>query len=394
MPPQCNSNADCSGSTPFCNNHTCTAGCVSEADCAANPGHPVCTSDGSCTACTASSQCPASAPVCDMSSGDCVGDNGSGAADAPSPCVDELVFQRGELFDSPQVFRVRLDDYIEHAVSNGTDTDMYPAWSPDGSRIALVRNGSSLWTVDPSGSNGHQVDSQSNVFLNYPVWSPDGQRLAYGATPTGTGSSRVYSADVTGSTGTNLTPANDGEAPVAWSPDGTTIAYESNQTGNLDLWLMAANGSNQRNLSNRSGSDAAEGAHWSPDGSQLVFGGGNHIWIIGKDGTGLQNLTGTANVEDQPWWASTGTIFYVKSPTASAQILSMNANGTNQHPIESDPAIDERPVPSPDGTKVAWVSYRDGNAEIYVANADGSNPTRVTNNTKKDLAPRWRPCAR
>jgi TolB protein len=93
-------------------------------------------------------------------------------------------------------------------------------------------------------------------------------------------------------------------------------------------------------------------------------------------------------------WASTGDIYYVQSPTTGAQLFVMNSNGTNQHPIENDPAIDERPVPSPDGAMVAWVSYRDGNGEIYVAAADGSNPTRVTNNTEDDMTPRWRPCPR
>ena len=312
--------------------------------------------------------------------------------DAPASCVDELLFQRGTFLQSPQVYRVRLDDFIEHRVSNGTDTDYDPAWSPDGTRIALVRNGSTLWTVDPDGSNGHQVDSQANPFLFGPKWSPDGQRIAYALTPSGQSTSHIFSAAVGGSVGTNITPANDGEAPIEWSHDGTMIAYESNQTGNLDLFVMSANGSNQHNVTNRSGSDAAEGAHWSPTDSQLVFGGGNHVWVVAPNGTSLQNLTGTTGIEDQPAWSSAGSIHYVSSPSSGAQIYSMNGNGTNQHPFETNAAIDERPVPSPDGTRVAWVSYRDGNAEIYVANADGSNPTRVTNNTSTDMAPRWRPC--
>jgi Tol biopolymer transport system component len=302
------------------------------------------------------------------------------------------LFQRGALFENPQVYRIRLDDFIEHRVSNGVDLDFDPAWSPDGSRIALVRGGSTLWTVDEDGGNGHEVDHQEDVFLLEPKWSPDGQRIAYASIPTAGGTSHVYSAAVSGSSGAVLTPGNDGEAPVEWSHDGTMLAYESNQTGNLDLFVMAANGSSQRNLTNRSGSDGVEGAHWAPDDSKLVFGGGNHVWLVDVTGSNLTNLTGTTGSEDQPAWASTGTIFFVKSPMADAQLFSMNANGTNQHAIENDPHIDVAPVPSPDGSMIAWVSYRDGNAEIYVANADGSNPTRVTNNSAKDLSPRWRPC--
>ena len=46
---------------------------------------------------------------------------------------------------------------------------------------------------------------------------------------------------------------------------------------------------------------------------------------------------------------------------------------------------------SPDGSKIAFVSDRDGNDEIYVMNADGSNQTRLTNNTVTDISPVWSP---
>ena len=43
------------------------------------------------------------------------------------------------------------------------------------------------------------------------------------------------------------------------------------------------------------------------------------------------------------------------------------------------------------GGKVAFLSDRDGNLEIYVMNADGSNQTRLTNNPAMDIAPSWGP---
>lgn len=46
---------------------------------------------------------------------------------------------------------------------------------------------------------------------------------------------------------------------------------------------------------------------------------------------------------------------------------------------------------SPDGTKIAFSSDRDGNFQIYVMNADGSAPTRLTDNTAHDGAPAWSP---
>lgn len=57
----------------------------------------------------------------------------------------------------------------------------------------------------------------------------------------------------------------------------------------------------------------------------------------------------------------------------------MNADGTGVTMI-TDAATDERaPEWSPDGTRIAFITDRDGNDEVYVMGADGSNPTRLTN---------------
>jgi dipeptidyl aminopeptidase/acylaminoacyl peptidase len=52
-------------------------------------------------------------------------------------------------------------------------------------------------------------------------------------------------------------------------------------------------------------------------------------------------------------------------------------------------ARDGKPSWSPDGTKIVFWSERDGDQEIYSMNADGSNPTRLTNSPGDDVAPDW-----
>ena len=56
------------------------------------------------------------------------------------------------------------------------------------------------------------------------------------------------------------------------------------------------------------------------------------------------------------------------------------------------PTATPSPTPSGGGTgRIAFVSDRDGNDEIYVMNADGSGQTRLTNNPAADGCPAWQP---
>ena len=59
--------------------------------------------------------------------------------------------------------------------------------------------------------------------------------------------------------------------------------------------------------------------------------------------------------------------------------------------LTSDPARDFNPCWSPDGTQIAFQSERDGNWEIYVMNADGSDQKNITNNPADESHPSWGP---
>ena len=69
----------------------------------------------------------------------------------------------------------------------------------------------------------------------------------------------------------------------------------------------------------------------------------------------------------------------------------MDSDGSNQTNITNNPALDFAPSWSPDGSKIAFVSFRDGNDEIYVMDADGSNQSRLTSNSADDWFPSWLP---
>ena len=53
--------------------------------------------------------------------------------------------------------------------------------------------------------------------------------------------------------------------------------------------------------------------------------------------------------------------------------------------------LNRNPEFSPDGTKIAYISNIDGDFEIYVVNAGGSEPIKITDNTAQDADPSWSP---
>src|SRR2546428_769783 len=76
--------------------------------------------------------------------------------------------------------------------------------------------------------------------------------------------------------------------------------------------------------------------------------------------------------------ARTGPIAFVSDRDGNADIYVMNADGSSPTRLTNNPAADLDPAWPPDGTKIAFASNRDGNYTIYVMNADGSNPSRLT----------------
>jgi TolB protein len=72
-------------------------------------------------------------------------------------------------------------------------------------------------------------------------------------------------------------------------------------------------------------------------------------------------------------------------------IYVMNADGSDLTRLTDDPAWDGLPAWSSDGRRIAFISNRDDNTNIYVMNADGSDLTRLTDNPADDEFPAWSP---
>ena len=136
------------------------------------------------------------------------------------------------------------------------------------------------------------------------------------------------------------------------------LAFLSQRDGNEEIYLAGTSGAAPVRLVSSPADES--GIAWSPDGSRIAF-------VSGAE------LMSARNAE----------IYVVDLATL--------APGAAPARLTSNQAGDYSPAWSPDGSRIAFVSERDGNADIYVMNADGSAPTRLTSNAWRDTRPAWSP---
>jgi Tol biopolymer transport system component len=241
-----------------------------------------------------------------------------------------------------------------------------------------------------------------------PAWSADGTRIVY----SGSGRRASYSADLfimkaNGSDKTRVTrerelpgAATADDLQPAFSPSGRKIVFVRNgplaggQTlSNNDIYKIGTDGNNLTRLVNipsfeyHSGGDPA----WSPDGSKIAFFSGVEdeysIETVRPDGTGRKPVTtGYA-----PNWSPDGQkMAFHRSPDGSESRIYV-ADGTGEEPLTTNGAYDSDPAFSPGGGKIVFSSDRDGDYDLYVMDADGTDIRQLTNHPGADSAPDWRP---
>src|SRR5699024_27110 len=115
--------------------------------------------------------------------------------------------------------------------------------SPNGKKIAFVKDNYSIWIMDIDGSNETQIATGEYFHFN-PKWSPDGSTILY-STKDG-----IFTVDVDTKDTTMIhDPGFDNDGYDAlWSPDGSKILFASDesdagQSGSGNLYLVNADGS-------------------------------------------------------------------------------------------------------------------------------------------------------
>lgn len=270
-----------------------------------------------------------------------------------------------------------------------------PQISPDGSRIAYVRQSSdimtdkgrsTIWLIDVK--SGAQSPLVSIAGASSPRWSPDGTRLAYAA-PDGALGQLFVRWMATGETA-RITGLPDSPGALSWSPDGRRLAYTMRVPGEpVTLGKAPAK---------------PEGADWAKplevidrityraDGPGYLKPGYDHVFVVDSDGGAPRQLTFGKYDDVGPlsWTPDGRAILFsaVRGPDAerdfmNSEVISVDVATATLTTLTKRDGPDQQPVVSPDGSRIAWLGFDDkrrsyANNELYVGNRDGSGAKLLT----------------
>jgi dipeptidyl aminopeptidase/acylaminoacyl peptidase len=283
--------------------------------------------------------------------------------------------------------RLTIEQYLEW------EDVQTPRLSPDGKQIIYTRRWidklndrweSSLWMMNADGSRNRFLLNGSNV-----EWSPDGTRIAYLAKgePSGT-QVFVRWMDAEGAV-SQITRVTDNPSDIQWSPDGKWIAFRMSVPHN-ERWNIPM-------------PSAPKGAKWvetpriitrldyRQDRQGFTEDGYQHIFVVPAEGGTPRQITSGDWDHGAPNWMPDGkSIVFQGNRVKEAEyswrqsdIYSVDVASGAIKQLTTRNGPDGQPTPSPDGKLIAYTGYdftddswRD--QQLYVMNADGSNPRSLT----------------
>jgi len=178
------------------------------------------------------------------------------------------------------------------------------------------------------------------------------------------------------------------------------IVFVSDRDGHNEVYVMDPDGSNQQRLTFSKGEGVGRGfPDWSPDRQKIAFNSGREenapreIYVMSSDGSNVKRLNARGCC---PAWSPDGKrIAFEGSRDGNLEIHVMDADGSNVHPLTNTKRrSNEEAAWSPDGKWIIFESDLSGKEEVYVMSSDGSNLKQLTDtpgNNAISHEPRWSP---
>ena len=278
-------------------------------------------------------------------------------------------------------------------LTTGDGNDVSPAWSPDGNRLAFLRlaDGRAQYMVVGVGGGDERklaefpaVGDESQP-LPAVSWTGDGKSLVVVDTSQTVPALSVVTVE-SGAVAriTNPPDGSEGDFNPSVSPDGSTIAFVRNSGGEGgDIYLCDPQGGAVRRLT--FDDRPIRGMSWLPDGKDLLyaanrFGPGWRLWRVPVYGGSPHDLLIAGKQAAYPAVSRAGNrLAYADSPTVSAiWRASLTEGQSEERAILRSNGRESWPAYSADGKSIADVSDQTGNEEIWVSGADGSNRVQLT----------------
>lgn len=305
-----------------------------------------------------------------------------------------------------QMFLMNADGTNQRAVSNNLVRCSPPILSNSGTKVAFTTYDNNfyynLYIIDLNRQNQTFL-SKGKQFCGSPAWSSDDSRIAFVKNDNNVGGTYdIYSIKTDGSNEIRLTNQNDNFSPIYFSDNNSIIFSSSNNTW-TGIYKMNIDGSNKKLLTppGKSFGDPKI----SPNGNMISVTSndwnGSEIFVMNSDGSNLKQITFTVSSKyfdtgfprdgnGNPVWSPNGDkLAYVSYENGSPDIFIINSNGTGNKRLTDTPLRDENPVWTKDGTYLLFSSNRNPNiaSQIYIMRTEGQLQTPLTNYMGDNIYP-------
>ena len=302
-------------------------------------------------------------------------------------------------------------------VTHDPAMDTAPAWSPDGNSIAFLRASdpgkSAVVLVPPQGGPERVVGEVSRFEpMNEGLgWSPDSKWLVVADRPPNEAPGLWLISPDTAER-RRLTTAPDegpssGDFVPRVSPDGRMLAFRRLVERNSSALFILPLGSTMRPTGEprrlTQDNQVIDGLTWSPDSRDLVFSSGDpgnvRLFRMTTSGATPKRLTEQGEILNLTISERSHRLVFAQSRREmDIYRVALSGGGGDARdpvPLIASSRLERYPSYSPDGKKIAFVSLRSGNWQLWVADSDGMNSGQLTSFESGEVAfPAWSPDGR